>query len=106
LKYIKPISILELTLRKIMSTLPPPSTKKFPEDSLESRVYKIVEELKEYLPVSNDRNRLGVSLYFYMKGEGDKPEVLVNSMKLKIQKVSPKELAEKINTELAKIKQM
>ena len=87
-----------------MSTLPPPSTKKFPEDSLESKVYRIVEELKEYLPVLNDRNRLGFSLYSYMKGEGDKPEVLIKSLKLSIEKISPVELTEKINQDLAKIK--
>jgi hypothetical protein len=86
-----------------MSTLPPPSTKKFPEDSLESKVYKIVEELKEYLPVLNDRNRLGFSLFLYMKGEGDKPEVLIKNLKLTINSISEEELAKKINNELQKI---
>jgi hypothetical protein len=87
-----------------MSTLPPPSTNKFPEDSLESRVYKVVEDLKEYLPVLNDRNRLGFSLFLYKKGEGDSPEVLVNNQKMNIQKISLEDLIEKINSELQKIK--
>ena len=86
-----------------MSTLPPPSTKKFPEDSLESKVYKIVEELKEYLPVLNDRNRLGFSLYLYMKGEGDKPEVLIKNLKLTVNNISEDELVQKINNELQRI---
>jgi len=86
-----------------MSTLPPPSVKKFPEDSLESKVYKITETLKEYLPVLNDRNRLGFALYLYKKGEGDKPEVLVKTLKLHIEGISPELLAEKINEELQKI---
>ena len=86
-----------------MSTLPPPSTKIFPEDSLESKVYKIVEELKEYLPVLNDRNRLGFSLYLYMKGEGDKPEVLIKNLKLTVNNISEDELVQKINNELQRI---
>ncbi len=87
-----------------MSTLPPPATKRFSEDSLESQVYKIVEGLKEYLPVINDRNRLGFSLYLYKKGEGDKPEVLVKSLKLSVEKISLDELTSKIKSELEKIK--
>jgi len=87
-----------------MSTLPPPVTKKFFKDSLESQVYKIVEDLKEYLPVTNDRNRLGFCLYLYKKGEGDKPEVLVKSLKLSVEKISLDELTGKIKTELEKIK--
>jgi hypothetical protein len=86
-----------------MSTLPPPSTKKFPEDSLESKVYSVVENLKEYIPVMNDRNRLGFGLYKYMKGEGDKPEILVKTSKLDVQNISLDELAEKINNELQRV---
>jgi len=87
-----------------MSTLPPPATKKFPEDSLEAKVYKIVEDLKEYLPVLNDRNRLGFSLYLYVKGEGDEPEFLLKNLKLNVQGISLKELTDRINNELQKIK--
>ncbi len=86
-----------------MSTLPPPSTKKFPEDSLEAKVYKIVESFKEYLPVLNDRNRLGFSLFLFMKGEGDKPEILIPNLKMTIQNISPEELTKKINSELEKV---
>jgi hypothetical protein len=87
-----------------MSTLPPPVTKKFPEDSLESKVYSIVDNLREYIPVMNDRNRLGFGLYKYMKGEGDRPEILVKTSKLDIKNISPDELVEKINTALSKLK--
>jgi hypothetical protein len=87
-----------------MSTLPPPATKKFPEDSLESKVYSIVENLREYIPVMNDRNRLGFGLYKYMKGEGDRPEILVKTSKLDIKNISLDELAEKINTALSTMK--
>ncbi len=87
-----------------MSTLPPPSVKKSSDDSLESKVYTIVESLKDYIPVMNDRNRLGFGLYKYMKGEGDKPEILVKTSKLNVQNISLDELAEKINVALSKLK--
>ena len=87
-----------------MSTLPPPVSKKFPEDSPEAQVYKIVENLREYLPVLNDRNRLGFCLYLYIKGEGDKPELLMKTLKLNVQNITLEELAQKINSELLNIK--
>ena len=87
-----------------MSTLPPPKTKKFPEDSLEKQVYQIVESLNDYIPVTNDRNRLGFNLYKYMKGEGDSPEILVKTSKIKVKGISLEELAGKIKSELEKIK--
>jgi len=39
-----------------------------------------------------------------MTGEGDPPDILVQSSKLKIEGISPKELADKINEEVKKIK--
>jgi hypothetical protein len=89
----------------IMSTLPPPKTEKFPEDSLESKAYKIAKDLKDYLPVMNDRNRLGYNLFKFLREEGDKPEILIKTLKLRIENISPEELAERINQELKKIKQ-
>ncbi len=86
-----------------MTTLNPPSTNKFPEDSLESKVYGVVEKFNEYIPIVNDRNRLGFNLYKFMKGEGDSPEILVKTSKLKIEGISPEELAKKIKEELDKI---
>ena len=86
-----------------MSTLPPPATKKFPEDSIEKKVYNIVENLSEYLPLPNDRNRLGFNLYKLMKGEGDKPAVIIQNAKLTIKGISEKDLAQKLEDELKKI---
>jgi hypothetical protein len=88
----------------IMSTLPPPSTKKFAGDSLESKAYKIAEDLKDYLPVMNDRNRLGYNLFKFMRGEGDKPEILIKTLKLKIENISQETLTEMIKKELQRIK--
>ena len=87
-----------------MTTLTPPETKFFPDDSIEKKVYNLVEQFSEYLPVANDRNRLGFSLYKYVIGEGDEPAVLVKSTKVKIEGISPEELAQKLSTEVRKIK--
>ncbi|GAB4288608.1 MAG: hypothetical protein Kow0098_06030 [Ignavibacteriaceae bacterium] len=87
-----------------MTTLPPPKTNYFPPDTLEKQVYNLVEELKDYLPIMNDRNRLGFSLFKFMKGEGDDPSVLVKTQKLTLNGITPEELAKKLSEGLAKIK--
>lgn len=87
-----------------MTTLPPSATKPFPEDSVEKQVYNIVDKFKENIPVDNDRNRLGYCLYKYVMGEGDNPDILVKSTKIKIVGMSDKELAGKLNDELKNVK--
>lgn len=87
-----------------MTTLSPPNTREFPDSSVEKKVYNIVESLTEYLPIANDRNRLGFGLYKYMVGEGDPPEVLIKSSKLKIEGITPEELAKKISTAIENLK--
>lgn len=86
-----------------MTTLPPPSTKKFPEDSLEKKVYNIVEKYSENIPIPNDRNRLGFNLYRFMTGEGDPPEICVKAAKIKVEGISEEELAAKISEDLKQI---
>ena len=85
-----------------MTTLPPPNTNFFPENSLEKKCYNIAEMFKEFIPVMNDRNRLGYNLFKFMKGEGDKPEIIVKNDKIKIEGISAEELAKRISEELAK----
>lgn len=87
-----------------MTTLPPPKVKQFPDDSLEKKVYNIVESFKDNLPRVNDRNRLAFSLFKYMKGEGDEPLTAIKTNKLKIEGISEEQLAKQINEELKKIK--
>lgn len=87
-----------------MTTLPPPKVKQFPEDSLEKKVYNMIESFKENLPIMNDRNRLAFSLFKYLKGEGDAPFIAVKTNKLKIVGLSEEELAKRIDDELKKIK--
>jgi hypothetical protein len=88
-----------------MTTLPPPAVKYFPEDSLEKQCYNIAESLKDHLPIMNDRNRLGFNLYKYMKGEGDKPSIIVRNAKFKMVGISATDLAKKIEDGLVSIKQ-
>ena len=68
-----------------MTTLPPPKTKEFPQSSIEKQVHNLVELLAKQLPIPNDRIRLAFGLYKYLSGEGDQPEVLVASLKLRIE---------------------
>jgi hypothetical protein len=86
-----------------MTTLSPPGTKEFPETSLEKQVYNIVEAFAKYIPIVNDKNRLGFGLYKFMKGEGDPPKVLLKSTKIRINGITVDELAVKIDAELKKI---
>ncbi len=86
-----------------MTTLPPPDTDFYPEDSLEKKVYTIVEKFKENIPIMNDRNRLGYNLFKFMNGEGDAPVILVKSAKIKIEGITKEELASKINGELSSL---
>lgn len=87
-----------------MTTLPPPKVKPFPDDSLEKKVYNIIESFKENLPIMNDRNRLAFSLYKYLRGEGDEPLVAVKTNKLKIVGLTAEELTKRIDEEIKKIK--
>ncbi len=86
-----------------MTTLPPPATKVFPESTIEKKCYNIVEMFKENIPIMNDRNRLGYNLYKFMTGEGDSPEILVKSTKIKIEGMTKAELAKRLTEELSKI---
>ena len=86
-----------------MTTLPPPRTIEFPQSSLEKKVYSIVENFSEYIPITNDKNRLGYCLFKFMKGEGDPPKVSLRSAKIRVVGISIDDLAMKIDAELKKI---
>ncbi len=87
-----------------MTTLPPPKVKKAPEDSLESKVYSMVENYKEFIPITNDRNRLAFCLVKFLNGEGDAPKTTLKNAKINFEKISLDDLAKKLDQELAKIK--
>jgi len=86
-----------------MTTLTPPGTIEFPESSLEKKVYNIVEGFSEYIPITNDKNRLGYCLFKFMKGEGDSPKVALRSAKIKVVGIAMDDLAQKIDAELKNI---
>lgn len=86
-----------------MTTSPAPATNMFPESSLEKQCYNVAESFKEFIPIQNDRYRLGFNLYRFLKGEGDSPEILVKSAKLKIEGIESSDLAKKISEAISKI---
>jgi hypothetical protein len=86
-----------------MTSLAPPKVKEFPAESIEKQVYGIVESLIEYLPIMNDRNRLGFVLYKYMTGEGDPPMVSLKHAKLQIKGISLEDLAKIIEDKLTAV---
>ncbi|MCZ7609122.1 MAG: hypothetical protein M5U17_03050 [Ignavibacterium sp.] len=87
-----------------MTTLPPPKVRKFPEDSVESRVYALVESLDKYIEIPNDRNRLAYCLYKYLNNEGDEPKITLKNAKINFSGISLEELAKKLDEGLEKIK--
>ncbi|MBK7105325.1 MAG: hypothetical protein IPH62_08575 [Ignavibacteriae bacterium] len=87
-----------------MSTLPPSAVKLFPEDSIEKKVYNLVNSLGNYIPIMNDRNRLSFALLNYLKGQGDEPLITVRNNKLTLKDINKVELAKLIEEKLASIK--
>lgn len=69
-------------------------------DQTEKKIYKIIDELKEYIPLNNDRNRLAYTLVQYKNGGGDTPGVLIKSTKIKITGISADELSGLITSKM------
>ena len=87
-----------------MTTLPPPKVKKAPEDSVESKVYSLVESLAEYVQIPNDRNRLAYCLFKYLNNEGDEPKITLKNAKINYSGIALEDLAKKLDEGLSKIK--
>lgn len=87
-----------------MATLAPSPVKKFPDDSIEKKVYSMVDSLENNIPLMNDRNRLSFALLNYLRGEGDPPDITVRNNKLTLENITLKELAKVLETKLAEIK--
>ncbi|MFA7288978.1 MAG: hypothetical protein WC055_08855 [Melioribacteraceae bacterium] len=83
-----------------MTTLPSSGFKPANADSLESKIDSIVESLNEYIPIKNERVRLAFNLYKFLKGEGDGPETVVSSAKIRFENISKEDLVNKINEKL------
>ncbi len=87
-----------------MTTLPPSPIIEFPENSIEKKCYTIAESLKDFIPLMNERNRLGFNLFRYVTGEGDAPEIIIRNAKIKFEGISEKELTKIISEEIQKVK--
>ena len=87
-----------------MATLAPSPVKEFPEDSIEKKIYAMVETLEDKIPLINDRNRLAFALLNYLDGHGDEPKITVRNNKLELKNISESELAKILETKLAEIK--
>ena len=87
-----------------MATKAAPNVKEFAEDSLEKKVYSLVDSLEEHLPLMNDRNRLSFALLNYLNGEGDPPSITVRNNKLSLSNINKEEFAELLEKKLKDIK--
>lgn len=87
-----------------MTTLPASQVKPAEGNSLEKKVYSLVDRYKEYLPIENDRYRLAFALYKYMTGEGDEPSITIKTNKLNLEGITQNELAEKLSVDLNDLK--
>lgn len=87
-----------------MATKPPSPVKEFPEESLEKKVYAMVESLSENLPLMNDRNRLAFALLNYLNGTGDSPAITIRNNKLTLENINVSELESILEQKLSEIK--
>ncbi len=81
-----------------MTTKPPAKIKEEDSSKPLKKIYTMVEELKDIIPVMNDRYRLGFCLNRFYTGESGSIKEAVQSAKPFSCKISLKEL-EKIVTE-------
>ena len=87
-----------------MATLPASPVKEFPENSLEKKVYSMVDKLEQNIPLMNDRNRLSFALLNYLNGHGDSPAITVRNNKLHLNNISAAELVKILETKIEEIK--
>lgn len=87
-----------------MTTLPPPHIKQFGSDTPEKKAYNLAASFEKYLPLPNDRNRLGFNIYRNLIGEGETVEVIVNSGKYKLEGINKEEFIKILGDEIAKLK--
>lgn len=87
-----------------MTSLPPATVKPFPENSIEKKAYSIAESLAEFLPIMNDRNRLGFNLYRHLRGEGDDIRTIVITNKFTIENISREDLISLIEEKVEAVK--
>lgn len=87
-----------------MTTLPPPSIKQYDNNTVEKKAYNLANSFDKYLPIPNDRNRLGFNIYRNLIGEGETPEIIVKSGKYKLEGIDKDEFIKLLSAEIAKLK--
>ena len=87
-----------------MTTLPPPSIKKFNDNSPEKKAYNLADSFVKYLPIQNDRNRLGFNIYRNLIGEGETPEIIVKSGKYRLNGIDKEDFIKLLTEEISKLK--
>ena len=86
-----------------MSTLQTPFIKLSAQDSLESKIYALIDDFKEFIPNDSDRYRLSYSLYKTKIGEGDSVLISLKKNKLVLNNISIEQLAKKIEEKFASL---
>ncbi|HPS65590.1 MAG TPA: hypothetical protein PK447_08450 [Ignavibacteria bacterium] len=85
-----------------MTTKPASEIKEFGDDEQIKKIYTSVDELKEFIPKGNERNRLGYTINLYFEGEIstllkaiDQSKVLSTIEYAELEKLLRKKLQEK-----------
>lgn len=88
-----------------MSTLASSPVQEFPDSSTEKKAYTIAESLANFIPVSNDRNRLGFQLYRHLTGTGETLDIAIRTAKLTLRGISEEQLIHKVSEAITAIRQ-
>ncbi len=81
-----------------MTTKPPPKIKEESMSEPVKKIYAMTDELKDIIPIMNDRNRVGFCLYKYYNGEASSIKEALRSANPESCTIDRKEL-EKLVTE-------
>jgi len=86
-----------------MSTLASSPVQEFPDSSTEKKAYSIAESFAGYIPLPNDRNRLGFQLYRHLTGNGETIDIAIKTAKLSLQGITEEHLIQKVSDAVASI---
>lgn len=87
-----------------MSTLASAPVQEFPDSSTEKKAYAIAESFAGYLPISNDRNRLGFQLFRHLTGAGETIPIAIKTAKLTLKGITEEQLIQKVTEAIQSIR--
>mgnify|MGYP001292013270 CR=1 FL=1 len=79
-----------------MSTLASSPVQEFPDTSTEKKAYNIAESFASYIPVPNDRYRLGFQLYRHLSGDGETIPVAIKTARLTLKGITEEQLISQV----------